>query len=428
VNYSCFSCPFSEAESIDTVYDQNSRGGDFWYRNGSALTSCDFSSIYESKRKCSVCLNNSDGAETVVMVLCNLTRSEELLFEGQYGDISFNKTDCPQPEPIGGGRGHVISLGCFIAAVIIIIIFIIMWKCHKSQKASVDGSNTNSSDPESDPEQLLQKTRPAEIPAAYTCTIPDQQQLEAEFFKLNVYVNVKNENKIDLEASVLVADVAGSIPGPDDLCHMSSPLSSSSFLSAYCHKKYQPLAPSKLFGEKKKNKIDILQLRISTFTFRLFDAKGPFVQNQSSPNMRFLLTSVLAVVPVLVLAENPEEFVFNFLVKSLFLQADFSCFISSSSEAELVTDVCDVLQRWGNLWSRRTNGSQLAPCDLSSIFSSKCSVCLSDSTGPGTVLLVLWNLTGSEELKLRGPGFLFNRTDCPRPEPVSEYRSSHTIH
>ncbi|XP_043985239.1 uncharacterized protein LOC122838566 isoform X2 [Gambusia affinis] len=155
VNYSCFSCPFSEAESIDMVYDQNSGRGDFWYRNGSALTSCDFSSIYESKRKCSVCLNNSDGAETVVMVLCNLTSSEELLFEGQYGDISFNKTDCPQPEPIDtelnndGGRGHVIFLGCFIAAVIIIIIFIIMWNCHKSQEVlqvSVDGSSCVSFD------------------------------------------------------------------------------------------------------------------------------------------------------------------------------------------------------------------------------------------------------------------------------------------
>ncbi|XP_005815757.1 uncharacterized protein LOC102235450 [Xiphophorus maculatus] len=165
-NYICFSCPLSEAESIDMVYNKHSTAGDFWLRNGSALTSCDFSSVYASKRKCSVCLKNPVGAETVVMVLCNLTSWEEPIFEGQHGDISFNKTDCPQPKPStlfepspqrdatqtnGRSAGPFISTACLFAVLVlglIIMIIIIVWKCHKSQQNPVDGSNTNSSDPE----------------------------------------------------------------------------------------------------------------------------------------------------------------------------------------------------------------------------------------------------------------------------------------
>ncbi|XP_014899232.1 uncharacterized protein LOC106954331 [Poecilia latipinna] len=161
-NYSCYSCPLSEAQSIDTVYNKHISNGDFWYRNGSVLASCDFSSIYASKRKCSVCVKWS---ETVVMVLCNLTSGEELLFEGQHGDISFNKTNCPQPEPLNlfepslserdatetnrGSEGPLILAGCLLAVLFIGLIIMII--IIKSQKTPVDASRTNSSDPGNGP-------------------------------------------------------------------------------------------------------------------------------------------------------------------------------------------------------------------------------------------------------------------------------------
>ncbi|XP_017159828.1 uncharacterized protein LOC108166227 [Poecilia reticulata] len=176
-NYSCYSCPLSEAQFINTVYNKHTSKGDFWYRNGSALASCDFSSIYESKRKCSVCVKQ---AESVVMVLCNLTSGEELLFEGQHGEISFNRTNCPQPEHIGvtepNSDGHIILVVCLLTAFIIVIMSI-MWKRHKSQKTPADGSSTNSSDPESGSESTdMVKSGLAEESGLLVTS--DQQQLD----------------------------------------------------------------------------------------------------------------------------------------------------------------------------------------------------------------------------------------------------------
>ncbi|MED6262537.1 hypothetical protein ATANTOWER_021379 [Ataeniobius toweri] len=72
----------------------------------------------------------------------------------------------------------------------------------------------------------------------------------------------------------------------------------------------------------------------------------------------------------------------------------------------------------GAFW--HTNGSKLNPCTFSSIYSSKCSVCLNDSARPVTVLVVLRNLTSSVNLVMEGPNghISFNRTDCPGPETM----------
>ncbi|MED6275314.1 hypothetical protein CHARACLAT_025307 [Characodon lateralis] len=89
-NYTCYSSSSPEAKNIRSVYDDHQSTGDFWYRNGSQLVPCTFSSIYSSK--CSVCLNNSARPETVLVVLCNLTSSVSLVMESPNGHISFSRT------------------------------------------------------------------------------------------------------------------------------------------------------------------------------------------------------------------------------------------------------------------------------------------------------------------------------------------------
>ncbi|KAK5619305.1 hypothetical protein CRENBAI_015532 [Crenichthys baileyi] len=99
-------------------------------------------------------------------------------------------------------------------------------------------------------------------------------------------------------------------------------------------------------------------------------------------------------------------------------KADYTCYNSSSPEAKRITSVYDDHHSMGAFWYR--NGSELVPCTSSSIYSSKCSVCLNDSARPETVLVVLCNLTSRVNLVMEGPNghIRFSRTDCPQPETI----------
>ncbi|MED6259310.1 hypothetical protein ATANTOWER_020711 [Ataeniobius toweri] len=172
-NYTCYSSSSPEAKRISSVYDDHHSMGAFWHTNGSKLNPCTFSSIYSSK--CSVCLNDSARPVTVLVVLRNLTSSVNLVMEGPNGHISFNTTDCPQPETIVrgsstvspgvttrlgdskprgvGGRIGVISLA---SVVLLIIILIIRLKCNRqNSQTSYDGPHSVSSGPGPDMEMDL---------------------------------------------------------------------------------------------------------------------------------------------------------------------------------------------------------------------------------------------------------------------------------
>ncbi|XP_014882375.1 uncharacterized protein LOC106943583 isoform X2 [Poecilia latipinna] len=165
-DFTCFSSSSSEAKDITLIYDKHHDTRNLWERNTLELAPCDFSSIFSSK--CSVCLNDSARPETVLLVLWNLTGSEELRMEGVNGKLFFNQIGTTEPvtkqksgfSTPGGSesnnqRGRIglyIFLGCFIPLLLFLI-----WlaqKRHKSQKTPADGSSSISSDPESGSELI----------------------------------------------------------------------------------------------------------------------------------------------------------------------------------------------------------------------------------------------------------------------------------
>ncbi|MEQ2285161.1 hypothetical protein AMECASPLE_029010 [Ameca splendens] len=164
-NYTCYSSSSPEAKRISSVYDDHQNTGDFWYRNGSQLVPCTSSSIYSSK--CSVCLNDSARPETVLVVLCNLTSSVNLVMEGPDGHIRFNRIDCPQPKTIEVRGSSTVSpglttrlgdskprgvggrIGLFISlAFVVVLIILIRLKCNcQNSQTPDDGPHSVSSGP-----------------------------------------------------------------------------------------------------------------------------------------------------------------------------------------------------------------------------------------------------------------------------------------
>ncbi|XP_038153124.1 uncharacterized protein LOC119791217 isoform X2 [Cyprinodon tularosa] len=94
-NLTCYTSTLPEAKNIQILYDEHQSTGHFWARGGSDLAPCNLSSVFFSQH--SVCINDSAGAQTVLVVFCNLTSNVKLVFEGPKGHIHFNKSECPQP-------------------------------------------------------------------------------------------------------------------------------------------------------------------------------------------------------------------------------------------------------------------------------------------------------------------------------------------
>lgn len=153
--FTCYRSSSSEAKNIRTVYDYHNPNGDFWYWNNSLLVPCNFSHIYSSSSKCSVCIDDSVRPETVIVVFSNLSSSVQPVFEGPETALRFYQSDCPRLPPAGhttpaaiaipaadrpnNDRGRFGLYAALVPFIIIIIIIFIACKRYKSQQAPGDG-------------------------------------------------------------------------------------------------------------------------------------------------------------------------------------------------------------------------------------------------------------------------------------------------